>query len=86
MDELIIIGKKAKLASAQLAHLNSDLKNRVLLRVADLLEEDAGVLLKANVAELEQANKMDLKGAMVERLTLSDEKIAGIAEGLREIA
>ncbi|TFH21757.1 MAG: glutamate-5-semialdehyde dehydrogenase [Bacteroidia bacterium] len=86
MDELIIIGKKAKLASAQLAHLNSDLKNRVLLRVADLLEEDAGVLLKANVADLEQANKMDLKGAMVERLTLSDEKIAGIAEGLREIA
>jgi len=86
MDELIIIGKKAKQATAQLAHLNSEQKNRVLLRVADLLEEDANALLKANGADLEQAKKMELKGAIVERLTLSGEKIAGIAEGLREIA
>jgi len=86
MDELIIIGKKAKQASVQLAHLNSDQKNRVLLRVAEVLEKATDVLLKANAADLEQAKKMELKGAIVERLTLSDEKIAGIAEGLREIA
>ena len=52
MDELIIIGKKAKQASAQLAHLNSDQKNKILLRVADLLEEQSEVLLKANAADL----------------------------------
>ena len=86
MDELIIIGKKAKQASVQLAHLNSDLKNKVLLRVADLLVEESSALLKANVADLGQAKEMKLTGAIVERLTLSEEKIAGIAEGLREIA
>lgn len=86
MDELIIIGKKAKLASLQLAHLNSDLKNKVLLMTADLLEEGTSALLKANAVDLGQADEMNLRGAIVERLTLSEEKIAGIAEGLREIA
>lgn len=86
MDELIIMGKKAKQASVQLAHLNSDQKNKVLLRVADVLEKASDVLLKANAADLEQAKKMELKGAILERLTLSNEKISGIAEGLREIA
>jgi len=86
MDELIIIGKKAKQASVQLAHLNSDKKNKILLRVADLLEEQSEVLLKANVADLQQATEMGLKGAIMERLALSEEKIAGVAAGLREIA
>ena len=86
MDELIIIGKKAKQASIQLAHLNSDQKNKVLLRVAEVLEKATDVLLKVNAEDLKEAKKMELKGAIVERLTLSSEKIAGIAEGLREIA
>ena len=37
-------------------------------------------------ADLKQAAEMNLKGAIVERLTLSREKIEGVAEGLREIA
>jgi glutamate-5-semialdehyde dehydrogenase len=86
MDELIIIGKKAKQASVQLAHLNSDQKNKILLRVADLLEKSGDAILKANALDLEQGKQMGLKGAIVERLTLSEEKIAGVAEGLREIA
>ncbi len=85
MDELIIIGKKARLASEQLAHLNSDVKNRILLKVADLLVEEEKALLKANAADLEEGKNMGLKGAIVERLTLSGDKIAGIAEGLRQI-
>ncbi|MCK5067738.1 MAG: glutamate-5-semialdehyde dehydrogenase [Bacteroidales bacterium] len=85
MDELIIIGKKAKQASAQLAHMNSEQKNRVLLKVAGLLEKHTNTILKANAVDLEQGKEMGLKGAIVERLTLSGEKIAGVAEGLREI-
>ncbi len=86
MDELIIIGKKAKQASAQLAHMNSEQKNRVLLKVAGMLEENTDTILKANAVDLEQGKEMGLKGAIVERLTLSEEKIAGVAGGLREIA
>jgi len=85
MNELTEIGKRAKEASRQLAHLNTDQKNRVLLLVADLLESSIPGLLEANAADLKQGEEMGLKGAIVERLTLSGSRIKGIAEGLREI-
>ncbi len=85
MKELIDIGKRAKQASKQLAYLNTDQKNRVLLQVADLLESSASTILEANAADLKQGEEMGLKGAIVERLTLSGERISGIAGGLREI-
>ena len=85
MSELIEIGKRAKEASKQLAHLNTEQKNRVLLLVADLLENAIPGLLEANVADLKQGEEMGLKGAIVERLTLSGSRIKEIAGGLREI-
>jgi glutamate-5-semialdehyde dehydrogenase len=85
MKELIEIGKRAREASGQLAHLNTDQKNRVLQMVADLLESSASHILKANAADLKQGEEMGLKGAIVERLTLSKERIKGIADGIREI-
>ena len=85
MSELIEIGKRAKEASKQLAHLNTEQKNRVLLLVADLLENAIQGLLEANVADLKQGEEMGLKGAIVERLTLSGSRIKEIAGGLREI-
>jgi len=85
MNELIEIGKKAKMASGQLANLNTELKNKVLMLVAELLEKRTNTILEANAKDLEQGKKMELKGAIVDRLTLSRERIGGIAEGLREI-
>lgn len=86
MNELIEIGKRAKQASYQLAHLNSDEKNRILIKVADLLENSSVEILEANKDDLKLAGEMGLKGAIVERLTLSTNRIRGIADGLREIA
>ena len=86
MEELIEIGKRAKKATGELANLNSEQKNKILIRVAKLLEEQSGSLLKANALDLEQGEKMGLKGAIMERLTLSKERIIGIADGLREVA
>ena len=85
MNELIEIGKRAKEASKQLAHLNTDQKNQVLLLAAELLENSIPDLLEANSADLKQGEEMGLKGAIVERLSLTDDRIRGIAEGLREI-
>ncbi len=85
MEELIEIGKKARKAAGKLAVLNTDKKNQVLSLVADLLEQNTGKILDANARDLKMGAEMGLKGAMVERLTLSGEKIEGIAEGLREI-
>jgi len=85
MKELIEIGKNAKEASKQLAHLNTDQKNRILTMVADLLVSSSSSILDANLADLKLAEEMGLKGAIMERLTLSHDRIRGIADGLREI-
>lgn len=85
MEELIEIGKRAKKATGQLASLNTELKNKVLLKVAELLEQQSDQLLKANASDLEQGRSMGLKGAIVDRLTLSEDRIYGIADGLREV-
>jgi glutamate-5-semialdehyde dehydrogenase len=85
MKELIDIGKRAREASGQLAHLNTEQKNQILLMMADLLEKSAPAILEANAADLKQGEDMGLKGAIVERLTLSDKRIREMATGLREI-
>jgi len=54
--------------------------------VAELLEEQSAQLLEANALDLKQGEEMGLKGAIMERLTLSKERISGIADGLREVA
>ena len=85
MEELNRIGERAKKASSQLAHLNTDEKNRILLLVADLLEAQSDRILEANQADLEQAAEMGLKGAIVDRLTLNKDRITGISDGLRAV-
>lgn len=85
MEELNEIGIKARKAAAQLATLNTETKNKILLLVADLLEKQNKTILEANIRDLELGQEMGLKGAIVDRLTLSGDRIRGIAEGLREI-
>ncbi|MDX2429301.1 MAG: gamma-glutamyl-phosphate reductase, partial [Bacteroides sp.] len=85
MEELNVIGQKARQASKQLAHLNTEQKNRILFLVANLLEEHKDGILEANAVDLEQGKNMGLKGAIMDRLTLTGERISGIAEGLKEI-
>jgi len=85
MKELIEIGNRARQASSQLAHLNTEQKNRILLLVADMLEESIPSILEANTADLKQGEAMGLKGAIVDRLALSDKRIHDISQGLREI-
>jgi len=85
MKELEQIGKRALKASGQLAHLNTEQKNRILLLVADKLEASVSDILEANEADLKLGEEMGLKGAIVDRLSLSKGRIRDIAEGLREI-
>ena len=85
MKELIEIGKKAKKAARELAVMNTGQKNAILLKVAELLEQRSAAILEANAADLEKGKEMGLKGAIVDRLTLSGERITDIASGLREV-
>lgn len=85
MEELNKIGSRARQASAQLAHLNTSEKNRILLEVAVLLEDKTEAILDANRADMEQAREMGLKGAIVDRLMLNAGRITSMADGLRAV-
>lgn len=84
--EIIEIGKKGKEASYELAHLDTSAKDDILYGVAQKLLDAVPEILSANEKDLENAKKMGLKGAIVDRLMLSEERISGIAEGLEQIA
>ena len=86
MKEIIEIGKRAKEASYELAHLDTSVKDQILLNVATALVTRTDELLAANSRDLLQANEMGLKGAIVERLTLSSDRILDISEGMKQIA
>lgn len=86
MREIIELGKKAKEASYQLAHLETSAKDGILQEVAKKLVNETEPLLKENRKDLLIAEEMGLKGAIVDRLTLNEERIRGIAEGLKQIA
>ncbi len=86
MEELIIKGKKAREASWFLAMASTADKNRVLGKVAERLIKEPGSILKANEDDMINAEKAGLKGAIMDRLLLTKDRIQSMAEGLREIA
>jgi len=80
------IAKRAKTASTILARMPSDIKDRVLLEMAEELVRQSGALMKENAKDLEHAGQMGIPAAMIDRLTLKESTIEGIAKGLREVA
>ncbi len=80
------MGKKAREASRKVASLPTSVKNDVLLQVAEELEKQKAELQAANQKDLEAAKERGLSKALIDRLTLSDKVISGMAQGLREVA
>ncbi len=85
MEELIVKGKKAKEAAFFLAQSLTAAKNSILADVANELLTKEKDILSANKADMENAAAFGLKGAIMDRLLLTKERIAAMAEGLREI-
>ncbi len=85
-EEILEIAKAARMASLGLARLSSGVKNKALLLMADELLRRAEFLKEANRSDVEEAKKKDLAKAMIERLTLTDKVIKGMADGLREVS
>ncbi len=80
------IGKNARKASRQLLAATTAEKNKALNVIADELLKQATMLKTENAKDLEQGRNKGLSSAMVDRLVLNDKIIAGMAEGLRQIA
>lgn len=82
---LVEIGKKAKAASRILATVSSADKNMALTYIADDLEKYSDKILAANAIDLDNAEKNGMKASMIDRLRLTAERIAGVAEGVRQV-
>src|SRR5215213_4262040 len=80
------LGRRAKAASAALASASTADKDAALLAAADLLEERAGDVLAANQRDVEAAEAAGLEAGPLDRLRLTDARIAGMADGLRAVA
>jgi glutamate-5-semialdehyde dehydrogenase len=80
------MGRQAKQASAILAKISTDVKNRALVAMADALLANREFLIRENVLDVERARQDGLSRAMIDRLTLSETTIRGIARGLTEVA
>ncbi len=85
-DYMADIGRKARAASRVLATATTGVKNDALLAIATLLEEQSAALIEANAQDMEAGRKKGLDAALLDRLELNDERISGMAEGLRQIA
>ncbi len=75
----------AKAAKLEISQLTTDQKNAALNAMADALAEFEENILSANAQDLEAA-KGTVSDVMLDRLALSPERIAGMAQGIREVA
>ena len=77
--------KQAKAAKSVLAKLTSEQKNDALYAMADALVENSAEILKENAADI-QAAKGFISEVMIDRLTLNEDRINGMADGIRAVA
>ncbi|GAB7389294.1 gamma-glutamyl phosphate reductase [Bacillaceae bacterium] len=77
--------KRAKAAAGELSVLPTEEKNRALLAMAEALLENQEMLLAENRKDVENAKRNNVSSALIDRLTLNEERIAGMAEGLRQL-
>ena len=84
-EQITNIAKQAKKASRSVAALDTQQKNRVLADIKELLISEKDLLQKENRKDLEKAEEQGLSNAMIDRLTLSDKVIEGMAKGLDDV-
>ena len=85
MNELLLKAEKAKKASYQLSNLSTSIKDSGLQAIADALLNNQMKILEANSIDLENARKKGISGALLDRLTLNEKRIASMAEGVLQI-
>ena len=81
-----MLGRLAKNASREAAKLGTKAKNRGLLAVANELVEERELILQENAKDIEAAKAKGVKQSLIDRLALTEQRIEGMAEGLRQIA
>ncbi|GAC1341528.1 MAG: glutamate-5-semialdehyde dehydrogenase [Candidatus Dormibacteria bacterium] len=85
-QDVAAAGDRARAASRSVGVAGTDVKNAALRDCAGALEAGAGEILNANREDLDAARATDVRGALLDRLTLTADRIKGMSDGLRDIA
>ena len=86
IDYIQQLGIKAKAAAKQSVVLSQITKNDILLEIAAALTESTDKIISENEKDIEAAKKNNMPQAMIDRLTLTPQRIEGMAEGVRQVA
>ena len=86
MTDLNIIGAAAKDAAFALANASTAQKDAALMAIAAALEARAAEILSANREDVEAARAGGMSPSMLDRLSLSEARVKGMAEGVRDVA
>jgi glutamate-5-semialdehyde dehydrogenase len=85
LGEIDDIGRRAKVAAARLATTPAVVKNAALAAIADGLQSGSAQILEANAADVARAREDGINASIIDRLTLTDARIADIAQALRDL-
>lgn len=83
MDSVLVNAKRASRAAAL---TSTDQKNDAILRMAAAIRRERGRLQAENEKDVKAGQEAGLSSALIDRLTLTDERIDGMAEGLEVVA
>ncbi len=77
--------ENAKLVSSRLARTDSATRDKAILAIARRLEEDADRIREANARDLKRSEDAGTTAALLDRLSLKGDRVAAMAQGLRDI-
>ena len=83
---MLEVGRRARAASREVARADTAAKNRALVAAAKAVRRDAKKLLAANAEDVKSAKSAGKDAAFIDRLTLTEKTIEGMAEGLEQVA
>lgn len=80
------LGSQAKKASSELLKLSTSQKNSFLMRLAQDLVEQSAMIMAENQKDMAKAKEHGISDIMLDRLLLTEDRIKGIAKGVRQVA
>lgn len=86
MTYIDTLGQKAKVAGRRIAKLSTAAKNDLLNQVAKALVAESAYIITENAKDMANAKENGISEIMQDRLLLTEDRIAGIAEGVRQVA
>ncbi|MEY4479931.1 MAG: hypothetical protein RLZZ267_609 [Bacillota bacterium] len=85
MSEVLNKAKLGKVAARAMNITTTEQKDRALLRIADALIARDQEIIEANAEDLQRGRQSGIRESLIDRLALTSERIAAMAQGLREV-